>query len=129
MPSDCILHVGRTSTHGYGGVGRNGYAHRAAWEQAFGPVPEGLQVLHRCDVRKCINPEHLFLGTNQDNMDDKTRKGRAIKKIDFEMATEMLHLKRNNLSQNEIGRIFEVAQSNVSRAIRNLRKSYEVIGG
>jgi HNH endonuclease len=47
-----------------------------AWIVAYGPIPEGLQVLHRCDVRNCIEPTHLFLGTNADNMADKVAKGR-----------------------------------------------------
>jgi hypothetical protein len=46
------------------------------WEECFGEIPEGLGVLHKCDTPMCINPEHLFLGTNKDNSDDKIRKGR-----------------------------------------------------
>jgi hypothetical protein len=52
-------------------------AHRLAWEYAYGPIPDGLQVLHRCDNPPCINPEHLWLGTNVDNMADRQRKGRT----------------------------------------------------
>lgn len=46
------------------------------WTLTRGEIPEGLQVLHKCDTRCCINPDHLFLGTNKDNVDDKVRKGR-----------------------------------------------------
>lgn len=52
-------------------------AHRASWELANGAVPDGLQVLHKCDVTLCVNPAHLFLGTIQDNATDKKVKGRA----------------------------------------------------
>lgn len=52
-------------------------AHRIAWEIWRGPIPTGLLVCHRCDVRNCVNPDHLFLGTHQDNNDDKFSKGRA----------------------------------------------------
>ena len=53
-------------------------AHRVSYENAFGPIPYGMHVLHKCDVGACINPDHLFLGTHQDNMTDKVRKGRAL---------------------------------------------------
>jgi hypothetical protein len=51
--------------------------HRLAWELANGPIPEGLQVLHRCDEPACCNPDHLYLGTQTENMADKVRKGRT----------------------------------------------------
>jgi len=52
-------------------------AHRASWIAHRGPIPAGIRVLHRCDVRLCVNPAHLFLGTAQDNMQDMLRKGRG----------------------------------------------------
>lgn len=50
--------------------------HRVSWEMANGPIENGLFVLHRCDVRSCVNPAHLFLGTAKDNFHDAIRKGR-----------------------------------------------------
>src|SRR6185369_1783046 len=53
-------------------------AHRDAYEKAFGEIPEGECVLHRCDNRSCINPDHLFVGTNDDNIRDRMSKGRSV---------------------------------------------------
>jgi hypothetical protein len=81
--SGCFLWVGAWGTKGYGQFhigGRSGAAHKAhrvAWELANGPIPVGLQVLHKCDTPCCVNPDHLFLGSNLDNHRDKARKGRG----------------------------------------------------
>ena len=64
---------------GYGQIyvrGKLVYAHRLSWVWANGKIPKGLFVLHKCDNRVCVNPDHLFLGTNKDNMQDCVRKGR-----------------------------------------------------
>ena len=53
-------------------------ASRVMWEIAYGPIPEGLSVLHRCDVPRCVRPDHLFLGTQRDNIRDAMAKGRHV---------------------------------------------------
>ena len=75
----CWLWQGARSSKGYGSVrysGRAIGAHRLSWLLHKGPIPDGLHVLHSCDTPACLNPEHLFLGSNQDNVTDKIAKGR-----------------------------------------------------
>lgn len=53
-------------------------AHRAAYQEWVGQIPDGMLICHRCDNKRCIEPTHLFLGTHQDNMTDKMAKGRHV---------------------------------------------------
>jgi hypothetical protein len=75
LPNGCIIWTGRVDRHGYGT--RNGkLAHRVAYERAVGPIPDGKLVCHTCDNRRCINPQHLWLGTAEENAIDSSAKGR-----------------------------------------------------
>lgn len=65
-------------------------AHRIAYEVWNGEIPEGYEVCHKCDNPSCINPDHLFVGTRQDNIDDRERKGRNVVKIGEEQARSKL---------------------------------------
>lgn len=83
--SGCWLWLGAKHAKGYGhfkmptgkGDGRVEKAHRIAYSLYVGEIPRGLMVLHKCDTPACVNPDHLFLGTNDDNMKDMVAKGRG----------------------------------------------------
>lgn len=79
---ECWLWTAALKESGYGQFMINSLsrkplkAHRISWELAHGSIPDGLHVLHHCDNRRCVNPSHLFLGTNDDNIRDMIAKGR-----------------------------------------------------
>ena len=85
LGTSCWLWTGaKFQNTGYGQIQIEGSpkrVHRVVWEMVKGPIPIGLLVLHKCDVRHCINPSHLFIGDQQANVDDMAAKGR--KKVSF----------------------------------------------
>lgn len=82
----CWEWTGNRNSLGYGRVSRrlNGklksfYAHRVSFQLSFGPIPEGLEVCHKCDNPCCVRPDHLWLGTQAENNRDRHLKGRTAR--------------------------------------------------
>lgn len=114
----CTVWKGRINRNGYGRIcflGKQESVHRVIYSYKKGPIPNGMQVLHRCDVRCCINVDHLFLGTNDDNVADKVAKGRTASKL---KASDVLRIKlllSKGRLHAEIAKRFQVDQSTISR--------------
>jgi hypothetical protein len=133
--SECWPWTGGRKNNGYGQisadpregeyVGRKLSAHRLAYELAFGPIPNGLHVLHRCDNRACVNPSHFFLGTHQDNMADMLAKGRhahgdsqPTRKLSRHQVRAIRWLAIHDPGPHvELAREFAVSESNVKQIL------------
>lgn len=80
---ECLLWPGATNGRGYGVIGdedrRMRYVHRVMYAHYNGPIPEGIEVCHRCDVRNCVARKHLFPGTHQENVADCVAKDRHVR--------------------------------------------------
>jgi hypothetical protein len=115
---ECICVTSNFTHNGYGRTRinrRKMLAHRVVYEARIGPIPKGLQVMHSCDNRACVNPRHLSLGTGQDNTNDRKAKDRLGFKINTAQAREILALVRAGRKQPEVAKMFGINASMVSR--------------
>lgn len=121
----CTIWMQHLNTMGYGRLSVNGrmqYAHRASFELKNGKIPRGMNVLHKCDIPTCINPDHLFLGTHADNVADKVAKNRHLRgeTIGNSKLTEkeVLAIRASPVGVNELARRMGLAPMTIS-LIRN----------
>lgn len=105
-------------------------AHRISWEIHFGKIPDGLCVLHKCDNRKCVRPDHLWLGTKFENNQDRSFKKRSAYGLSHPngkiSTSEVLNIKKiyntKNISQYKLAEMFGVSQSLISFIINNKQR-------
>jgi predicted DNA-binding protein (UPF0251 family) len=123
-PEACHPWTARRDDDGYGRIRSSGKGYpylrsnRAAWELAYGPIPEGLCVCHKCDNPPCVNPAHLFLGTHADNHADMCAKGRKVhgegvsnSKLREAQVNEIFLMHANGISQRKIAKHMGVSDS------------------
>lgn len=97
--------------------------HIKSYQMFKGEIPDGLQVLHHCDNPPCCNPDHLFLGTSQDNADDMLAKGRAICPNRKLSASDVLSIRKDPRILREVAINFGVCRQTISNV--KLGKSYK----
>lgn len=105
--------------------GRDRVAHQVSWQIFRGDIPDGMRVLHHCDTPCCVNPHHLFLGSQSDNMNDCVSKGRLSKEGELNgrsrLTSEQIYLIRTSTSSlKEVAEQFGVTENHISK-IRNRR--------
>ena len=128
---DCWEWTGTTTSGGYGHVSVNGkmvQAHRFAWAQRYGKIPEGRLICHHCDNRLCVRLTHLFEGSYKDNMEDCHIKGRAAIGASNANAIfserdiyEIRRRHQQGVSQSQIARELHCHQSTISDIVRRKR--------
>jgi len=136
-PSGCWIWTAHKDKGGYGRLrikGKDRRAHRFIWEVTFGSIPKGKFVCHHCDTPSCVRLDHLFIGTNQDNMDDKVAKKRQFipkgilhsqNKLTEENVFTIRALGQQGVRQKNIAAKFGISQSQVSLIL--LRKEWKHI--
>lgn len=133
--SGCWLWMASTGKNGYGQITMDGVkmgAHCAAYRAYIGDIPKGMCVMHRCDTKTCVNPDHLTLGTQQDNVRDKVRKNRQSKGVETGLArlseAEVLEivalLDSAFLTQREIAARYVIGVGAVSKINTGHRWNY-----
>lgn len=127
---ECWIWTGAKSSYGYGVFRYDGklvFVHRASYELYRGPIPEDYCVCHTCDNRLCANPDHLFIGTNLDNIQDRDNKNRQARgenngnvKITGDIAKEILALYSAGLTRTEISKQLGVSWDIANRVIKKI---------
>jgi hypothetical protein len=132
---ECWLWTAAKNAKGYG-ICADGLVHRAVYRQYVGEIDSGLYVLHKCDVRNCCNPSHLYLGDQKQNMADMTERGRCgrrgakpgeahpMAKITEAQAKDLLERAKRGVSTAVLASEFSLSRNYVQRVISGYRWSH-----
>lgn len=127
----CWFFAGRLDRDGYGKLHcpytKKDRAHQISYFLFKGTIPEGKCVCHSCDIRNCVNPEHLFLATNRENTADRHRKGRDARgiknwntKLSMKLARHIRYIySKGGMSQRELAKKFNICQATVNEILHN----------
>jgi len=119
IDGECWMWTGGANESGHGRV-RHGHAvvgaHRLAYAAWKGPIPDGLNVCHACDRPGCINPDHLWLGTQKDNLRDRDVKGRCVQAV--LTADQVADIRRSSRSARALAAQYGVTADNVYKIRR-----------
>lgn len=135
----CWEWTGATDLQGYGRIKSHGKSlrvHRLTYEIFVGSILDGMYILHRCDNRICVNPEHLVVGTQRDNIRDMYAKGRGVDNsgenhgkaiLTKDQVVEILDLLQRGYSQKEIGQMYHVNSATINSIANG--KSWKCVQG
>lgn len=126
--ASCWLWTGAQVPLGYGYIGEGGYkvhrAHRLSYEWRFGPLPSGAVICHRCDNPACVNPDHLFRGSQKDNMQDAKSKGRTTQgakhgraRLTEELVQQIRTARQDGVTHREIAARFGISQGHTTNIL------------
>ena len=122
--SGCWIWLGGITKDGYGRVSyaaTERFVHRISYILFKGGIPEKLCVLHKCNIRSCINPEHLYAGTKADNSADRYNIT-ATPEFDASTRLRIIELKAQGYSDSILAELYQCSRSRIWRIMRNYRK-------